>query len=445
MTEYVTIEKKVYDKLVQTVKELTKQLEELQKRLWVYENPNIPSGKRIIKEKKEEKETTEESTKRGAPEGHVGATRKRPKPNRFIDLKPNSCTNCNSGNIEINNKETRLIEDIRIEKVVTQFTQYEYHCNDCGKDYTTTHPELPKEGIFGPTITSIWETLHYLGHIPFDALSQITGNLFDMRISEGGAHNVVYRTAQIFEPTFEEIKKGITESDYVRSDETSYPFNGINWWLWNLSNKDASLVLLNNSRGSSVIEGVIGTQFDGVLNTDCLPVYDNVGVGLHQKSWSQLLRFAEVAADEDVYGKKVHEMLQEMFAYIKHVKMDHLEGTPNVVNHIERMKKRIRYLKRDKRRSKITERLVKRLKKHVDSWFTCLLFDFVEPTNNASERDIRKNVIARKISGQHRSVMGTHCREIMMSTILTKQKNNVNVFDFIRQGIRNYNSASDGS
>ena len=204
--------------LQRNVEELKNSVVELQRRLWIYENPNIPSSKRILKEKKDDENRPE--GKKGAPEGHVGATRDKPKPNRFIDLKPRVCAGCNSRNIEMTGKEKKIIEDIRIEKVVTEFTQYRYHCNDCGCDHVTTHPELPKTGIFGPTITGIWEMLHYKGHVPFECLSQISGNLFGVPITQGGMHNAIYRTAQIFEPTFEEIRQQIRESNYVRSDET---------------------------------------------------------------------------------------------------------------------------------------------------------------------------------------------------------------------------------
>lgn len=445
MTEYVTIEKDVYENLLKTAQkivELQKRVEELEKRLWIYENPNVSSSKRMMKEDKEEHKP---EGKRGAPEGHIGATRKRPTPNRFIDLKPEQCAKCESKDIAITGKERRLIEDIKIEKVVTEFTQYDYHCNNCREDHVTTHPELPREGIFGPTITGIWETLHYVGTIPFDRLSKISGNLFEMKITAAGIHNAIYRTAEIFEPTFEEIRNEIINSEYVRSDETSYPFNGENWWLWNLSNHNVSLVLLRNSRGQDVLREILGCQFCGILNSDCLPVYDNFGVGVCQKCWAHILRFAKSAAEEDAYGKKINEMLKEMFGYIKEVKAKRLEGTPEVMDRIEGMKSEIRSLRKNKRRSRITERLRKRLQKHANSWFTCLEYDFVEPTNNLSEQDIHKSINSRKISGQHRSIVGTHCREIMMSTILTKQKNDVNVFDFIQRGIMQHNVSSVGS
>ena len=92
----------------------------MEKRLWIYENPNVPSSKRMITDDKEEHKP---ESKRGAPEGHIGATRERPRPNRFIDLKPERCAKCDSNDIAITGKERRLIEDIKIEKVITEFME----------------------------------------------------------------------------------------------------------------------------------------------------------------------------------------------------------------------------------------------------------------------------------------------------------------------------------
>jgi hypothetical protein len=445
MTEYVTIEKEVYEtllKIAEEYKDLKIRVEELEKRLWIYENPNVPPSKKMNDEKKKEEKKPQE--KRGAPEGHLGATRKQPKPNRFIDLKPDHCDKCGNNAIKVTGHESKIVEDIRIEKVVTQFTWYTYRCDCCGEERITMHPELPREGIFGPTISGIWNSLHYKGNIPFDRLSQISGNLFDMEITPGGLHNVIYRTAQIFEPTFDEVKDEIAVSPYVRSDETSYPFNGDKWWLWNLSNQNSTLVVIRASRGSDVLVECLEDGRYRIINSDCFSAYDKF-LADYQKCWAHILRYADKAAEYDPYAKKVHEMLVEMFVYIKMVKEKGLEGTPEVRRHIGIMKGKIGRLRVNKRRHIFANRLVGRLKKYNDSWFWCLIYKYVEPTNNISEGDIRKNVLARKISGQHRSELGVHSREIMMTMLLTNQRRGVNSFDFMNQEIRRYNSGYVGS
>ena len=108
LTEYVTIEKEVYENLLKTVHEiiveLQKRVEELEKHLCIYENPNVSSSKKMMKE---DKEKHKPEGKSGAPEGHIGATRKRLKPNRFVDLKPELCAKCESKGIAITEKERR--------------------------------------------------------------------------------------------------------------------------------------------------------------------------------------------------------------------------------------------------------------------------------------------------------------------------------------------------
>lgn len=81
------------------------------------------------------------------------------------------------------------------------------------KKFTTTDEGLPRKGKFGPNITSLWEMLHYQGVIPFDRLATISENCFDTKISPGGLHNVIYRTAEnSFHPNFNRIKRRVIKS-----------------------------------------------------------------------------------------------------------------------------------------------------------------------------------------------------------------------------------------
>lgn len=128
-----------------------------------------------------------------------------------------------------------------------------------------------------------------------------------------------------------------------------------------------------------------------------------------------------------------------MFKHISKVKQNKDENSEKVKLWIWRQKRKMASWGSRTYESKAVLNLVKRINKHLDHWFTCLKYGFVEPTNNARERDIRKNVLARKISGCHRSEKGKRAREIMMSNILTAQKRGMNPFEFIRNGIKNYN------
>jgi transposase len=415
--------------------ELKEKCKDLEKRLRVYENPHIPSSKQIMNVVG----VVRTPKKRGAPEGHKGFTRKRPVPDQVIELKPERCPRCDNKRIMMLKKHRKIIEDIQIVKVVTEFHYYDCVCEKCGKKFMTTSEDIPKQGRFGPNILSLWAILHYIGTIPFDRLSTISRNCFTMNISTAGIHNVIYRTAGIFEPNFNRFWNRLAKAKYVKSDETAYSFNGKRYWLWNISTVKDVLVLIRNNRGAKVLKEVFGDFLDGILNSDCLRTYDRFKVREYQKCWAHVLRDAKDLAKHSIEGTWLYEMLSHMHKYINKVKDNSDENTLKVKQWIWRTKKEMDSWLDKNYESKAVQNLILRMAKYKDHWFTCLRYPFVEPTNNGSERDIRKNVIAKKISGLHRSKLGLHSREIMMSTILTLEKRDQSPFDFVLNGIKKYN------
>jgi len=423
--------------LLDRVKALQRSVEALEARLRAYENLHVPSSKRIIREPKPKKERKP----LGAPKGHPGATRSHPNPDRVVSLEPKSCPKkgCGSKRIRVLRERRKVVEDIKTVRVTTEFRYYECECKRCGTRFVTSCEELPKEGNFGPNISSLWAALHYLGTIPFARLAQISESCFDMPVTPKGVRDAIYRVAGVFEPNFRQIWRRVKRAHYVRSDETGYSLNGERWWVWNFSTPRDTLVLIRPSRGSQVLKEVFGEFLDAVMNSDCFKAYDRFRVREYQKCWAHLLRDARDLAKHCEEGVELYRMLQRMYGYIERVKREGRENSPAVRSWISRKKRRFSEWVDRNWGSKAVQNLTLRISKHRDSWFTCLKYGFVEPTNNASERDLRKLVLARKISGAHRSERGAHCREVMMSVVLTCQKRQQNPFEFIRSGIEIHN------
>ncbi len=416
-------------------KELIKKCEELEKRLRVYENPHIPSSKHVIREVK----IKPPPKKRGAPNGHKGATRKKPEPNSIVELKPKSCPNCDKCDFEIVRERKKTVENIKVVKYTTEFHFYDCHCNKCNTDFTTRDSELPIQGNFGPDISALWTMMHYKGTVPFERLSTISENCLDTGITTGGLHNIVYRNAQIFKPQYKQIFENVRNAKNAKSDETGISFNGKNYWLWNISSGNDTLVLIRNSRGSKVLEEVFGKFFDGVLISDCFSAYGKFNAKEYQKCWAHILVDGEDLAKHCKEGNELYKELLKMYAYIKNAKENKLEKSPKVRRWVSRKKRLICSWVEKNYESKAVKNLALRIIKYKNDWFTCLKYKDVEPTNNSSERDIRKNVISRKISGAHRSELGMQSKEAMMSIILTAEKKGQNPFELVLNGIRNHN------
>jgi transposase len=136
---------------------LKKENEELKNRLLFYENPNTPPSARQLQKTDKKPETIPIPKKRGAPNGHKGATRPTKEPDEIIDVIADHCEKCNSSNIEKQKEcETSVIEDLPPpQKIrVTQYNRWKVKCNDCGQQFFSKHPDCPKKGNFGIFLVS---------------------------------------------------------------------------------------------------------------------------------------------------------------------------------------------------------------------------------------------------------------------------------------------------
>jgi hypothetical protein len=166
-------------------------------------------------------------------------------------------------------------------------------------------------------------TLHYRGRIPFENLSDTSGSCFGIDITPKGLQDVVYRTAAIFEPDYRRTEDAISESKYVRSDETSYPYNQEKWWVWNLSNGVENLVVIRPSRGARVLEEHLnnGKDYDGILQCDFFKSYQSFKNAKKAGCWRHLTGDSKDLSKEwSKEGKIVHDELKEMYAEIVKLK-----------------------------------------------------------------------------------------------------------------------------
>ena len=71
---------------------------------------------------------------------------------------------------------------------------------------------------------------------------------------------------------------------------------------------------------------------------------------------------------------------------------------------------------------------VEYIRNGLGSWFTCLLYPGMEPTNNLAEQAIREHVIIRKIIGTFRSESGSQNYQYIASLLSTWRLKGLNMF-----------------
>ncbi len=62
---------------------------------------------------------------------------------------------------------------------------------------------------------------------------------------------------------------------------------------------------------------------------------------------------------------------------------------------------------------------VEHIRNGLSSWFTCLIYPGMEPTNNLAEQAIREHVVIRKIIGTFRSESGSQNYKYISSLLST--------------------------
>jgi transposase len=206
----------------------------------------------------------------------------------------------------------------------------------------------------------------------------------------------------------------------VHSDETSWWVGGPGWWLWVFVNAHNTLYLVDQSRGRCVLSELLGTDFGGVLVSDCLATYDDATL-LQQKCYAphhKAIRQAKALHPHQGEGflSEVAAMLHAAVA----LQGQKAECDPQSFRDLRQaLERKAVHLLESPRSEPSEEAVRKRLQKQRDHLFTFLDHDGVDATNNLAERQLRPAVIARKISCRNKTQKGARTWQILASLAAT--------------------------
>ena len=140
------------------------------------------------------------------------------------------------------------------------------------------------------------------------------------------------------------LRQEIRASPVVYGDETGWREDGRNGYLWSFSTPKVRYFLYRPSRGRTVVEEVLGDEFEGVLVSDFYGAY-NVYQGPHQRCWTHLLRDIhrlneQYPQDPDLarWSLQVREVYDQARAY-----PGPEPGLPETVRRARRVKQQLQY------------------------------------------------------------------------------------------------------
>jgi transposase len=315
-------------------------------------------------------------------------------------------------------------EDLVIKKVATKYTVRNYECPCCNKGFS---PEF-EPGFIGPTAKSLSVLLHYYSGVTFNKIKEIYG-WFGLDVSEGSLALWGRKFCKKFESSCNSLKDLVRQSGYVNVDETGWPIDGANHWLWMFRNEDAVVYRIDESRGSGVVKDVPGEDYQGVLESVFYSAYNPVECR-KQKCLVHLLRAVRDWNDSGNFEKRsFHYSLNRVIDDAKKLAQHRDSLTCDIYD--EKIAGFLRdyeqFLETNFSVSDYTK-LMKRLRKHGNDLWT-FLKEPIPWHNNSAELAIRRVVVNRKVSNGNRSSPGARVQEVILSIIQTAKQQGKNLIE----------------
>jgi len=414
--KYETFDK---DKILEEVIDLVLENDKLKRKLKKYENPHTPSSKQGFD--KPQALGIRVGRKKGKKYNYLRTTRPKDKPTIFVNV----TTDVNPSNKNKNIAETgyyfeRIITDIKIEKIVTSYKINEYKDLNTGELFFASHPNLPEKGVFGKNIIALANILHFEYRVTLQGVADLFTHTANISMAAPTVIELCNRATNKVEPVYQNIKINLMKSNVVNADETGSNQNGKSEWLWGFFTPIFAFFTFCPKRGGDIVEKVLGKDFKGFLGCDgwvTYKIFSEENDILLQRCWAHLIREVKSTCKDVKDLNDAYIWVCDMFEKIKKLR--------------EIKSKKRRQIGYDKLVAEMNmwcqiyysydgmKELVNKVKNGKESWFTCVLYPEIEPTNNRAERGLRKFVIIEKIIGCLRSEQGKQNMQVMLSVLQT--------------------------
>jgi hypothetical protein len=329
--------------------------------------------------------------------------------------------------------EIRFVEEIVPAKVVRkQYIVSIYWCRECKQKVRANSTDVLPHERFGINLMLLVCFMRMCG-ITFEKIRSLLGELYALKLTKSALMHMEKRVADEFADRYEQLKQEIRKSEVVHMDETGWPINGRNHWLWTFVTKEAAWYAIKSSRGRGVVEETLGEGYDGVVVSDFYPAFDKLKYR-GQKCLLHLLRNPERV--ELKRGKNLTDEFREFASSLRRLVRDAVKSSESDPRHLARRKRqlerRLRSIFSRRYRDKNCKRICKLLKRHRDNLFTFLEVEGVGWNNNEAERALRPSVVVRKNSYGSKSELGARNHSILMTVGETCKKREMNFMNFGR-------------
>src|SRR3989339_852172 len=354
-----------------------------------------------------------EKKKRGGQIGHIGTSREKP---TEIDQEKEvflcACPHCQGKLTKSNSFYKKTI--------VTKYNIQRQWCPDCKKEVRGIPQGTIENSPFGINIL-LWIMIQkYRLRLPLESISASLEIQYGLKIREGTIQKILHTLKKTFGSKYAELINEVRKNKIKYADETGWRIQGQNAWCWMFSSPDSVVYTIEETRGKGVPQRMLGNSPPGVLIRDDYAAYKKLDLP-QQSCWSHLLRNSREKAERENSSKEVrdlHATLKAIFSELSEIIPQKMFAKKRKEVH-QIYKKKIQVIIDTKYIAKDVQEIQTRITNQNTNLITAILYPGVPLTNNEAERNIRKMVVTRKISGGSRSDNGAATHAVNMSIIQT--------------------------
>jgi transposase len=343
--------------------------------------------------------------KPGGQAGHPRHDRPDPEPDQITTTRhhyPSACPTCGDDLTAHRHDacaiQTQYVWELPI--VPPLIAAHHYHtvcCQGCGALASAERPADVPPGAFGPRTAAVVSLLHGRYRISHREVVNLLADLFDLPLSLGSVVTLQTAVSAALAPAHADVQTHVQAAAVVNVDETGWKEAGKRRWLWTVVSAVATLFVVANSRGTTILHGLLGAEYRGIVGSDRGRAYLGLPPDRHQLCWAHLIRnFRALVERHGKVGVWASDWLalSEVVFRLWHAYRGGTIDRAQLQAAMEPIQVSIRaLLLRGTRRCDDAEAISHELLAHWDALWTFVRVEAVEPTNNAAEQALRPAVL----------------------------------------------------
>ncbi len=382
-----------------------------------YFGSSTPSSKKAFKAN-----TAAVPNNGGARKGHRGHGRTatpEEQADEVISLDTDhECPACHVALESLGRRPRTVIEvvPVQVKRIVYRLTRR--RCPSCERVFSAKAPGVLPKFKLGNSLLAHVATEHYLHQVTLGHLAARLG------LSEGSLIEAMHHLAQRFKEVPEKLIAQYRRTPVKHADETTWRNDGKNGYAWLFATTKLSLFRLRQSRAARVAQEVLGEKkLPGVLVVDRYNAYNQAPCAL-QYCYAHLLRDVKDLGKEFPDNPEVQDFVSTTAPLL--AKAMRLRTLPmsaqKFLARADRLKMDIVYAMHQSARHAGIQKIQNIFREYGHRLYRWADDRAIPADNNFAERELRKLVIARKISLGSQGEDGARTREILMTVLLTLNK-----------------------